>query len=37
VGRVGTTDEAAQAVVALLENAFITGTVLTVDGGWTAQ
>jgi NAD(P)-dependent dehydrogenase (short-subunit alcohol dehydrogenase family) len=37
VGRVGTTDEAAKAVVSLLENAFITGTVLTVDGGWTAQ
>ena len=37
VGRVGTTEEAALAVVALLENAFITGTVLTVDGGWTAQ
>jgi len=37
VGRVGTTEEAAQAVVALLENPFITGTVLTVDGGWTAQ
>jgi NAD(P)-dependent dehydrogenase (short-subunit alcohol dehydrogenase family) len=37
VGRVGTTDEAAQAVIALLENQFITGTVLTVDGGWTAQ
>ncbi len=37
VGRVGTTDEAAQAVIALLENPFITGTVLTVDGGWTAQ
>jgi NAD(P)-dependent dehydrogenase (short-subunit alcohol dehydrogenase family) len=37
VGRVGTTDEAALAVLALLENAFITGTVLTVDGGWTAQ
>jgi NAD(P)-dependent dehydrogenase (short-subunit alcohol dehydrogenase family) len=37
VGRIGTTDEAAQAVIALLDNAFITGTVLTVDGGWTAQ
>jgi NAD(P)-dependent dehydrogenase (short-subunit alcohol dehydrogenase family) len=37
VGRVGTTEEAAQAVIALLENPFITGTVLTVDGGWTAQ
>jgi len=37
VGRVGTTEEAAGAVIALLENSFITGTVLTVDGGWTAQ
>lgn len=37
VGRLGTVDEAAQAVVALLENPFITGSVLTVDGGWTAQ
>lgn len=37
VGRVGTVEEAAQAVVALLENPFITGSILTVDGGWTAQ
>jgi NAD(P)-dependent dehydrogenase (short-subunit alcohol dehydrogenase family) len=37
VGRLGTVDEAAQAVVALLENPFITGSVLAVDGGWTAQ
>jgi len=37
VGRLGTVEEAAQAVVALLENSFITGSVLTVDGGWTAQ
>jgi NAD(P)-dependent dehydrogenase (short-subunit alcohol dehydrogenase family) len=37
VGRLGTVDEAAQAVVAMLENPFITGSVLTVDGGWTAQ
>ena len=37
VGRIGTVDEAAQAVVALLENPFITGSILTVDGGWTAQ
>ena len=37
VGRIGTVDEAALAVVALLENPFITGSVLTVDGGWTAQ
>jgi short-subunit dehydrogenase len=37
VGRIGTTGEVAQAVIALLENTFITGTILTVDGGWTAQ
>ena len=37
VGRIGTTDEAAKSVIALLENPFITGAVLTVDGGWTAQ
>jgi len=37
VGRLGTVEEAAKAVVALLENSFITGSVLTVDGGWTAQ
>lgn len=37
VGRIGTMDEAAQAVVALLENPFITGSILAVDGGWTAQ
>ena len=36
-GRIGTVEEAAQAVMALLENPFITGTILTVDGGWTAQ
>ncbi len=37
VGRLGTVEEAAQAVIALLENSFITGAVLSVDGGWTAQ
>jgi len=37
IGRIGTTGEAAQAVIALLENPFITGSILTVDGGWTAQ
>jgi NAD(P)-dependent dehydrogenase (short-subunit alcohol dehydrogenase family) len=37
VGRIGTTEEAAQAVLSLLENPFITGSILTVDGGWTAQ
>jgi len=37
VGRIGTVEEASQATLALLENPFITGTILTVDGGWTAQ
>src|SRR5262245_40857981 len=37
VGRIGTTDEIAQAVIALLENPFVTGATLAVDGGWTAQ
>jgi len=37
VGRLGTVEEAAQAVIALLQNPFITGAVLSVDGGWTAQ
>ena len=37
VGRVGTVEEAAQAVLALMENPFITGSILAVDGGWTAQ
>jgi NAD(P)-dependent dehydrogenase (short-subunit alcohol dehydrogenase family) len=37
IGRIGTTDEVAAAVIALLENTFITGAILTVDGGWTAQ
>ena len=37
VGRVGTVEEAAHAVLALMENPFITGSILAVDGGWTAQ
>ena len=37
VGRMGTVEEAAQAVLALLDNPFITGSILMVDGGWTAQ
>jgi NAD(P)-dependent dehydrogenase (short-subunit alcohol dehydrogenase family) len=37
IGRIGTSEEAVQAVVALLDNSFITGSILTVDGGWTAQ
>jgi NAD(P)-dependent dehydrogenase (short-subunit alcohol dehydrogenase family) len=37
VGRVGTVAEAAQAVLTMLENPFVTGSILAVDGGWTAQ
>lgn len=37
LGRIGTSEEAAQAVLAMLENPFITGSILMVDGGWTAQ
>jgi NAD(P)-dependent dehydrogenase (short-subunit alcohol dehydrogenase family) len=33
VGRVGAPEEVAHAIVAVISNAFITGTVLTVDGG----
>jgi NAD(P)-dependent dehydrogenase (short-subunit alcohol dehydrogenase family) len=33
VGRVGAPEEVAHAVVAVMSNAFITGTVLTIDGG----
>ena len=32
-GRVGTAGDVAQAVLALIGNPFITGTVLHVDGG----
>jgi len=32
-GRVGTPDDVAQAVLAVISNPFITGTVLHVDGG----
>jgi NAD(P)-dependent dehydrogenase (short-subunit alcohol dehydrogenase family) len=37
IGRVGTMEEAAQAVIALFENPFITGCIMAVDGGFTAQ
>jgi NAD(P)-dependent dehydrogenase (short-subunit alcohol dehydrogenase family) len=34
VGRVGTEDEVASAILLMTTNAFITGTVLDCDGGW---
>jgi NAD(P)-dependent dehydrogenase (short-subunit alcohol dehydrogenase family) len=37
LGRLGTADEVAEAVVYLLEAKFVTGTVLVVDGGLTLQ
>lgn len=37
VGRIGTPQEVAQAVLALCLNEFITGVILPVDGGFTAQ
>jgi NAD(P)-dependent dehydrogenase (short-subunit alcohol dehydrogenase family) len=36
-GRIGTTDEAASGAISLMANAFVTGSILAVDGGWTAQ
>jgi NAD(P)-dependent dehydrogenase (short-subunit alcohol dehydrogenase family) len=37
LGRLGTADEVAEAVVYLLEAKFVTGTVLVVDGGLTLR
>ena len=34
IPRAGTADEVAQAIVFAVENEFITGTTLDVDGGW---
>lgn len=36
MGRLGTAEEVADAVVYLASAAFVTGTILTVDGGLTA-
>ncbi|HTR34159.1 MAG TPA: SDR family oxidoreductase, partial [Gaiellaceae bacterium] len=36
MGRLGTPDEIADAVVYLATAEFVTGTILTVDGGLTA-
>lgn len=39
IGRLGTADDIARAIVFLASDdaAFVTGSALTVDGGWTAQ
>jgi NAD(P)-dependent dehydrogenase (short-subunit alcohol dehydrogenase family) len=37
LGRLGTPDEVAEAVIYLLEAKFVTGTVLVVDGGLTLR
>ncbi|MBV1914426.1 MAG: SDR family oxidoreductase [Pseudomonadales bacterium] len=34
IPRVGTADEAAQAILFLIQNDFVTGTTVDVDGGW---
>lgn len=34
VGRVGTADDVAHAVLFLMTNGFMTGAVLDIDGGW---
>lgn len=36
-GRVGQPEDVARALLYLVHNPFITGTTLTVDGGWTAS
>jgi NAD(P)-dependent dehydrogenase (short-subunit alcohol dehydrogenase family) len=33
VGRAGTSDECAQGILFLIQNDFVTGTTLDVDGG----
>ena len=37
VGRTGTPDEIAHAIIFAIENEFLTGTEIVVDGGWTIQ
>jgi NAD(P)-dependent dehydrogenase (short-subunit alcohol dehydrogenase family) len=34
IPRAGTADEVAQAILFLLQNDFVTGTTVDVDGGW---
>lgn len=37
VGRIGTVEELAHAVIFMIENTFLNGTEIIVDGGYTAQ
>ena len=37
VGRTGTPDEIAHAIIFAIENEFLTGTEIVIDGGWTIQ
>lgn len=37
VGRIGRPEEIAHAIIFLIENEFVTGTTILVDGGYTAQ
>jgi NAD(P)-dependent dehydrogenase (short-subunit alcohol dehydrogenase family) len=37
IGRFGKPEEVSSVVISLLENPFVTGAVLPVDGGWLAQ
>ena len=34
INRAGTPDECGQAIMFLIENDFVTGTTVDVDGGW---
>ena len=34
IERAGTADEAAKGIMFLIENDFVTGTTIDVDGGW---
>lgn len=34
IPRAGTADEVAQGIVFMVENDFVTGTTIDVDGGW---
>jgi len=35
LGRIGEPEEIANCIKALIENEYITGQVITIDGGWT--